>query len=133
MTTIKTEEKTVNAAPVEVFEFLGDFNNFNKLLPEDKIENWQSDQDQCSFRIKGMADIGMKIENREKPGKIEIKSHGKVPFPFTLTAHITEASEKSDFNLIFEGEINAFMKMMVEKPLTNFFNMVADNLVKVYE
>ena len=56
-------------------------------------------------------------------------SHGKVPFSFKMDILINDSgNDKSDVYIEFEGDINPFMKMMVEKPLTNFFNMLVDRL-----
>ena len=57
---INTAPKTVNQTPENVFNFLFDINNFKELFPEDKVENWNSTNEFCTFRIKGMTDIGLK-------------------------------------------------------------------------
>ena len=76
-----------------------------------------------------MATIGMKIVNKVPSSLINIKSDGKVPFTFDLDVHITEMGEnKCKGQLIFDGDINVMMKMMVEKPLTNFFNILANKM-----
>ena len=134
MTKIETEHVEVHLSQAETYRFLNDFNNFNQLLPEDKVENWDSTTDECSFRIKGMTDIGMAIEKRNEPSEINITSKGKVPFDFKLTAYLEQAGEEQcRVHLIFSGDINPFMKMMVEKPLTNFFNILVNNLAKIHE
>ena len=123
MTTIETEKKVSPNSPEQLFTFLTDMNNFEKLMPEGKIEKWESTEDQCEFTIKGMARIGLKKESTEAPNKIIISSFGKVPFPFKLDINLREQAEKqTEVSMVFNGEINPFMKMMVEKPLRNFFN-----------
>ena len=129
MTRLSSEKKQVNYSSQDVFNFIGDFNHFQSLLPEERIENWQCTEDTCSFRIKGMTDLGLKHELKEEPEKIVMVSHGKNPFPFNLIIHIVSLDEnKSEVHIDFEGEINPFMKMMVEKPLSNFFNMLVEKL-----
>ena len=127
MTTIETEKKISSNSIQRLFDFLSDMNNFEKLMPEGKIEKWESSEDQCEFTIKGMARIGLKKETVESPGKILISSFGKVPFSFKLDILLEEKSnESTEAHMIFKGDINPFMKMMVEKPLKNFFNMLVD-------
>lgn len=127
MTTIETEKRISPNSPEQLFSFLTDMNNFEKLMPEGKIEKWESSGDQCEFTIKGMARIGLKKEATEAPSKIKISSFGKVPFTFSLDINLKEqASQQTEVGMVFNGEINPFMKMMVEKPLRNFF----DYLVK---
>ena len=119
---LETDWKPVNAKPVAVFAFLSDMNNMQKLMPEQVI-NWTSDEESCQFMIKGMAELGMKITNKTASSSIMMSSHGKVPFPFTLEVLIQPAAENSEAKINFDGEVNAFLRMMVEKPLGNFFGM----------
>lgn len=131
MLKIDTGLKPVNAAPAQVFTFLEDMNNFQKLMPE-QVTNWESDKDTCSFTIKGIATIGMKITDRVPNEKIVVESHGKSPFPFKLNIPINQAGAGSEAGLVFEGEVNPFLKMMVEKPLKNFFTMLVESLGKQF-
>jgi hypothetical protein len=118
---------TLTKSKEEVFNELADLNNLYNIMPQDKIENWQSDTDSCSFSIKGLASIGMKVKNRSEFELIEIVSEGKNPFPFTLSIHILEKIDSTETYFTFVAEVNSFIKMMAEKPLTNFFNMLAEN------
>ncbi len=129
MTNIVTEQKKVAYSTEKIFQFISNFNHFKQLLPEDKVEDWISTEDSCSFKIKGMTTLGLKLGDVERPSKIVMLSDGKVPFKFHLDVHIQEVdSDNSMVHIDFEGDINPFMKMMVEKPLTNFFNMLVDKL-----
>jgi len=132
MTTIETNKEISPNTTQKLFDFLTDMNNFEQLMPEGKIEKWSSDKNQCEFTIKGMARIGLKQKATNPPNKIEIESFGKVPFPFTLEIFLNEKEEnKTETQMVFKGEINAFMKMMVEKPLRNFFNMLVEEAAKL--
>jgi len=91
-----------------------------------QVVDWQSTESDCSFKISGMASIGMKIVEKIPNSQIKISSNGKVPFNFTLNVLLTEITPaQTSGQLIFEADINPMMKMMVEKPLRNFFNMLA--------
>ena len=123
MTTIETEKKISPNSPEQIFAFLNDMNNFEKLMPEGKIEKWDSTEDQCEFTIKGMARIGLKKESAEAPHHLKVSSFGKVPFTFDLDINLKEqAEQQTEVSMTFNGDINPFMKMMVEKQLRNFFN-----------
>jgi len=60
--------------------------------------------------------------------KIDIVSGEKAPFPFTLEVFINEKGSSTEGYLLFNGEINMFLKMMVVKPLTHLFDHMADQL-----
>lgn len=128
MTEIKSREVVLKQSSKQTFEFLVDLNNFARLLPEERIENLETDATTCNFDIKGMAHIGLKVDSKEANKQIHLIPDGKAPFDFTLDIVIDEDSNGSKAQLLFNADINPFMKAMVTKPLTNFFNMLADKL-----
>lgn len=124
MTTIETHHELSSNSQEKLFNFLSDLNNFEQLMPEGKVEKWSSSTEECEFTIKGMARIGLRKESVDPIQLIKITSFGKVPFKFDLDIHLEAKDDKTDVYMIFNGDINPFMKMMVEKPLTNFFNIL---------
>ena len=128
MTRIESDIVEVNKTPEGVFTYLSNFNNFKSLMPH-QVTEWESSESECTFNLNGMAKIGMRIIEKTPNTNIKITSFGKVPFEFTLNVNITETSANScKGQLIFESDINPFMKMMVEKPLTHFFNGLAQKM-----
>lgn len=132
-TIIKSEERIINGSTQEVFNYLNDFNNIRNLLPEDKISDWSSDQDQCSFKIQNAATIPLVKESVAEPSTINIVSGEKAPFPFTLVVNLVNEGNETKAQMIFEGEINAFLKMMVVTPLTNLFNYMGKKLQENFQ
>lgn len=133
-TKIESKHVEINKPVLNVFEFVKDFNNIEQLLPQDKISDWKSDFDQCSFKIQNAAVIPLVKDSVMEPNTIHIVSGEKTPFPFTLKISFNEIdANKTEAFLNFEGEINAFLKMMVVKPLTNLFNYMAIELKTVCE
>ena len=133
---IETNHQNINASQEEVYKFLMDMNNFEQLFPEDKIENWESTEQNCSMKIKSMGSLGLKRVASTANSLIYLDSYGKTPFKFTLNIFLTEIeseSENCQVYLVFEGEINPFMKMMIEKPLIEFFNGLVIKLSKNFE
>jgi len=131
MTTIKSKTVQVNAPANELYALLDNLENLEKLMPADRISDWQATPETCSFQIKGLAKIGMKRNGGSKPTQLELVSNGKNPFEFTLNIMFKEAKDATEAQLIFEGNMNAMLAMMAKQPLTNFFNMLADKLVEI--
>lgn len=132
-TIIESNKVVINASQEVVFNFLTDFNNIKDLLPQDKISDWKSDLDSCSFKIQNAAIIPLDKDTVEPNGKINIKSGSNAPFPFKLEVFIHEMDGgQSQAYLNFDGEINAFLKMMVVKPLTNLFNYMAQRIQEIH-
>lgn len=122
-------KKGVIKRPInEVFDFLSDMNNFESLLPADKISNWKSDENQCSFKVQGTTSISFIKESSESPNLIHIVSGENSPFKFNLDIHLKEEDGKTIGYQIFDANINMFMKMMVEGPLTHLIGVMVDRL-----
>ena len=131
---IKSTEVTLNASTEEVYNFLIDAQNIYHLLPQDKISNWEATETACSFKVQQAATISLIQDEVSPNSSIKMISGEKSPFPFTLTIVINDSGEGMSSGYIhFNGEINAFLKMMVEKPLTNLFNYMSDKLQKRFE
>ena len=125
---IETAHQTINSSQEEVYNFLIDLNNFEELFPMDKIENWESTQETCLFKVKSMGTIGLKRVASTPHSLIYLDSYGKTPFKFTLNIFLSDKENNCEAHFVFNGDINPFMKMMVEKLLTEFFNDVVKKL-----
>jgi len=130
MTTITSDSVTLNKPAKEVFNFLADMNNLQQIMPE-QVEKWTSSVDACHFSVKGMASLGLKVIERVPNSKIALTRNGNAPFEYTITCHISEDGPKSKVHMVFESDMNMMMKMMAERPLTNFINMLVHGLEKV--
>ncbi|MCW3071634.1 MAG: hypothetical protein JWO44_1524 [Bacteroidetes bacterium] len=130
-TKLQSDIVEINNSAQHIFNYLSDFRNFETLMPP-QVTNWQSTADECSFTINGMATIGMKIIEKTPVSKITITSSGKVPFEFKLFVLIEEKGpDNCTGQLLFESDMNMMLKMMVEKPLGNFFNMLAQKMKEI--
>jgi len=126
---IETEHQLINADNATVFNFLDDLNNYKVLFPQDKLENWDATAEYCTCKITGLSDIGLKKDTSTANSLVALNSYGKSPIKFTLNIHLSEESDSTTkAYLVFEGDINPFMKMMLEKPLTKLFNSIAYRL-----
>lgn len=124
--------RLVETDAATVFAYLGDMNNYEEMMPESVYE-WQSTQDSCNFKIKGLSAIGMKITVRNPHETIQIVSDGDKPFPFSMRITVKSVSEnQSEIKMDWEGEVNAFMWMMAEKPLGQFFGYLSKRVAEKY-
>ena len=105
-----------------------DANNLIHLLPQDKISDFKATKDECSFKVQGGVIISLVHNGAEGMDKIFMKSGEKSPFPFTLTINTTNQGNSTEGYIHFDGQVNMFLKMMVEKPLTSLFNYMSDKL-----
>ena len=133
MVKLVSDRIIINKSAVNIFNFLGDFNNFEKLMPE-QIINWKSTELACSFTIKGMADIGMRIEEKNHHSHIHIKSDGKVPFDFDMMFFLEAIDEeKAKVHIELEADISTMLLIMAKKPLQNLINIMISKLQDHHE
>ena len=125
---IESTKVNVNASPEEIHSFLTDSNNILELLPQDKISDWKSTSSECSFKAQGGVTISLIQNGSDGLEKVFMISGAKSPFPFKLTLHIHKKENNCEGYIEFDGEVNMFLKMMVEKPLTSLFNHMAEKL-----
>ena len=129
---IESTKSLVNATPKTVFDFLINAENLFHILPKDKMTDWMADEKSCSFKAQGGFLISLTQIEAHDPNLIVMKSGEKSPFPFTLTVHLTEVDGKTEGYIAFDGEVNAFMKMLVVKPLTNLFDYMSFKMQEYY-
>lgn len=129
---IETTYKEVNATQVDIYNFLMDTNNFKALFPQDKITEWESTTETCSMKVKNMGVLGLKRVASTPSSLIYFDSFGKTPFKFTFNIFLEEKDGKCKAKIVFEGNVNPFMKMMVEKPLTGFMNDLVNRLSEIH-
>lgn len=128
MTRIESKKVVIHKPAAELRTFLQDMNRFEQLLPEGRISEWQSDGRSCSFKVQGAATIGLALEDGGADGPVRMRSTERSPFPFTLDVHLQEAGGATTAWQEFNAELNPFIKMMVEKPLKNLFDHIADRM-----
>jgi carbon monoxide dehydrogenase subunit G len=125
---ISSETVIVNKPMEVVFDFLMDFNNYEKLMPEQVIK-WESNEKSGRFTIKDLTEIGMRIENSEPHNSVQLHSDGKVPFDFTLTFHLDDNAESDTLiHAEFVGQVGGMIAMMAKRPLTNLVNHMVEQI-----
>lgn len=125
---IQSNKVEVNANKGQIREFLMVMENIQLLLPQDKISDFKSDETQCSFKVQGGVTIALIQNGNKADDEVYMKSGPGTPFPFTLTVMLEESANGTTGYIAFDGEVNMFLKMMVEKPLTALFNYMSDQL-----
>ena len=118
---------SVHKSSEEIFNFLSNVENFEKIMP-DNTDKFEASSDGFVFALKGMPEIRLQMKESEAPKRIVLGSASD-KFPFTLAADIREKDNAScDVQLLFDGEFNPMVAMMVKKPLQKFIDTLIDNI-----
>jgi len=128
---IESPKKTVAKSDKEIYEFLIDFKNFEKLMPDNISKFEMINDDRFVFALKGMPEIVLQRKEQNPNDKVVLGAASD-KLPFTLSADIKAVAEQeSEVTLSFEGEFNAMMAMMIKGPITNFIGTLSENLGKL--
>ncbi len=126
---LESPKVTVKKTKQEIFDYLSKIENFEHIMPEN-IDKFEAGDNSFLFALKGMPEIKLKLQEQEAPNKIVLGSASE-KFPFTLTANIQEnTSDSSDVQLVFDGNFNPMIAMMVKSPLQKFINTLSSNIEK---
>ena len=125
---IKSDKIQVAAKKNEIRDFLLNCTNYYLLLPEDKVSNFTATENQCSFKVQGGITIQLIQDGVDQDGNVLLKSGENSPFPFSLSAKLTEEGQITSGEIEFDGELNSFLAMVATKTLQHLFNFMADRL-----
>ena len=116
----------------KIFELISDFTNLGKYVPNDKVEDFTSDIDSCSFKVDKIGKFGMRIIEREPSKTVKIANDGGTPFKFNMWIQLKEVAENDiRVKVTLDADLNAMMKMVAKKPLTSFVNTLVDRLEQI--
>jgi len=121
----------INANSKAVSDYFGKPSNLKDLLPADRIEDWNETEETCSFKIKSLAHIFLRIKDITDQ-KVVYTSDAEKPFPFDLNIHITASGDTCSIKADFDADVNGFMGMMLKQPLTNFLNSLGEAASKKF-
>lgn len=125
---LESPKVTLNKSPQETFDFLSDVKNFEKLMPENISKFEVLEEDKFLFALKGMPEIILKKKEIVAPNKIVLGAAGG-KLDFSLTGYITEIDDNSSsVQLVFEGDFNPMMAMMIKGPISKFIETLVSNL-----
>ena len=129
MAKFKSPEVIVNKTAEELFNKIGDLNNLKEIMPS-SIKNFKSTKTSCSFQMEGMPEMHLALSERIPFSKVSLTAQGS-QIPFSLDCIITNKGDQCQARLEINAELNMMMKMMVEKPLNQFLNLLSSKIEKL--
>lgn len=129
MAKIESKVTKTEVSSEKLFSFVSDFNNFEKIIPPDKVKNWQADEESCSFTIEGIGSAALRITEKEPNNLVKITSEGQTPISFLMWVQLKELAENDTrIKITIDPQINMMMMTMVKKPLKQFVDMLAERM-----
>ena len=125
---IKSKTVTVQKSAQDLSAYLSDVQNFEAMMPENIAKFEVIREDAFVFALKGMPDIALEVKEVIAGNKVVLGAISD-KIPFQLTGNITELSEgTSQADLVFSGDFNPMMAMMVKGPITKFLETLSTNM-----
>jgi carbon monoxide dehydrogenase subunit G len=132
MTKIESKIGQIKQSDEKIFNFLSDFNNFQRLIPLDKVKNWKSTTDSCSFTVDGIGDAGMRIIEKIPYSLIKVTSEGSTPIGFLFWIQLKKIDDTTTaVKIVIEPKVNPIMMTMIKEPLQSFVNMLVEQVEKI--
>jgi len=118
MTKFESQKTKVETSAQEVFQFLYDVNNHQKLMPS-AVTDWWSNEDEAKLKIQGLGSLHLKRTETISPSFIKIVPEGKAPVDLHLEWNIENSGNGSAISVTIFADLNMMMKMVASKPLQN--------------
>lgn len=124
---LESKKVTVNSSATDLYKKLENLENFRQAMPE-SVTKFEADENSFVFGMKGMPEVRLVIKEKKEPELISLEAASS-KLDFTLACFITPIDETTcEAYFDFEGKFNPMLRMMVEKPLKNFIEALADKL-----
>lgn len=114
-----------------VYTKLEDLNNIEGIkdkLPQDKIKDLTYSRDEATVNVPPLGNVTLRIIDREEPKCIKLEVAGS-PMPVTIWIQIIpNGEEASKMRIVAKAEINFMLRSMIEKPLKEGLEKIAEAL-----
>lgn len=129
---LESKKGIIPESPEKVYHFLINFDNFKHLIPADKVSDWKSEGDTCSFTVQPLGKTGIRIVEKEPFKLIKLSNLEQTSYNFFLWIQFKETEEKhTATKLTMEIELNPMLQMLAKGPLQNFLDTLVDQLGKI--
>ena len=130
MTDIVSKQGQITASEQDLYAFLTDFRNLDDLIPHDKVDEWDSTEDQCTIGLPQVGAITLKITEKEPYSLIKVEPvGGAMPFAFKFFVQMKQVAEQDTrIKLTLRAELNMMMRTMFQGPLKKGLDQIIERL-----
>ncbi len=122
----------ITSTPEKIYNFLSDFRNFSSLIPHDKLKNWNAQENECTFSIEMIGNVGIQIIEKQPFVLIKITGIEGSKLDFFFWIQIKEvAPYDSRIKLTLKADLNPMVKMIASKQIQSMMDTLVDQIVKI--
>lgn len=119
----------LSCAPGDVFNFVTDLRNFKQFIPEDTIENLKLEKESCTFNVPPLGNVDLYLSEKEPHTKVLFTGTALKSNNFSMFLNISDTpGGKAEVKVILNAEMNPILRMMAEKSITRFLELVIDKM-----
>jgi carbon monoxide dehydrogenase subunit G len=130
-TKFESSVRHIEASQQKVYDMLSNLQNIERVrnrIPEDKVQGLEFDRDSVSLEAPMVGRVAMQIVDREEPKTVKFEAtQSPVPLNFWIQL-LPEGEEACKMKLTIKAELNMFIRAMVQKPLQEGIEKMADVL-----
>lgn len=131
MSQYESSVKNIPYPQERVYSKLEDLNNLEGLkdkLPEDKVKDLTYSRDEATINVPPLGNVTIRVVEREEPKCIKLEAAGS-PIPLNFWVQIVpDGEEASKLRVVAKADINFMFRAMVEKPLKDGLEKIAEAL-----
>ena len=131
MSQYESSVKCIPHSQERVYAKLEDLNNLEGLkdkLPADKVKELTYNRDEATVNVPPVGNVTVRIIEREAPKCIKLEAAGS-PIPVNMWIQIIpDGEEASKMRVVVKAEVNFMLKAMIEKPLKEGIEKIAEAL-----
>ena len=126
----ESKQQQILKTASRIYPFISRLDMLTPAL-QDKVEEWQADEDSCSFKVKGFT-VRLRIVERVENKHIKITSDdaaGGVPIDFSFWIQLHEVSDTDTrIRLVLHAELNMMMRMMIGGKIEQGLNQAVEGI-----
>ena len=117
-----------------VYDMLSNLENISKVMdrvPADKIKDISFDRDHVSMSVDPVGAIKLAACEREEPKCIKIQTEESPGPSYVWIQMLPVTDTTSKMKITAEADLNPFIKTLVQKPLQDGVEQIADGLAQI--
>ena len=131
MSQYESSVKHIPYPQARVYAKLEDLNNLESIkdrVPQDKVKEFTYNRDEVTVNVPPLGNVTIRVVEREEPKCIKFEAVGS-PLPINLwIQRIPDGDEAAKMRVVAKAEINFMLRSMVEKPLKDGIEKIAEAL-----
>ena len=144
----ESEVKFITSPHESVYNHLSNLKNLEPLFdpnrlaelkkqypntPEIKLDNFRASEDECSFSISPVGNIGVEIIERDPSKLIKLTGNKALPFQVNCWIQLLPVDESnSKVKITLHADLSPMIKMLVGKHLKDGVNQIAEALSRIH-